>query len=252
MNISVSRIGLPAGSNIGVVVYWSAAGARPRLRKGMRVGSTSLAVDASSGDVVCWGILSGRGWQRKALWGQVLDDGTVRKFDGLATARRFWLMSGNQRVRTSGVSQQPRVVDLPAEVIEHVQKLTEANQTLAEAVVRLRTALVKEGHSSDCPLVLGDDACACPASTGAGIMAPEQIAERYGRMREQYSRALVREQQVRTVLQVRADEDTVEFCKGLIASVKDMYEAARTLTEMQQVKEAQAQTLTEEEPSDGS
>lgn len=233
---------------IGVVTAWP-VGKQPEMRWGNWVGSQGsagvLEIEAQRHDIVRWGQKDKRGPRHETRWGVVLDDGSVREMKNSAEARELWRqVRGPRGGRKRGVeldsAMAPKVVELPAKVIEHVQRLTEANQTMMQEVFRLRAALVDEGHAGDCALVMGTGPCACPASTGAGIITPEELATRYGRMREQYTRALAREQHVRNILRVPEGEDTVEFCQGLIASVVEMYAAASEAAEIGQVRQAQA------------
>jgi hypothetical protein len=230
------------------VLTWH-TGRKPLLENVQPASDGSYQLERST--VVCWRVRAANGRSpARALWGRVEDFGQLQTFLNEGAARRAFR---SPPLRHGGSAQQvtmpplprpaeggPRVIEIPSEVIEHVQGLTEANENLAQALFAARTALVAEGHAHECEMVLGTGKCSCPASQGPGLMGPEEMAIRFGRMRTQYERALSREQAIRHIMRIPDDEDTVAFCRGLIESVLQMYQVAHDAVEQGDVQAAQS------------
>lgn len=188
---------------------------------------SSYWVDVGPGTVLCWNMeavtLRVVGWR----WGAVAMDGTFSVVKSQTEARRLFRRFGEISPAPQP-SQAPsgarQVVEIPTEVMEHVQKLTEANAGMVSEIVRVRSALVGEGHAHDCNLVTGTDegVCNCPAASGAGLMSPEQMAGRYGRLLVRVEQAATLEQQLRDLFSVPEGTPLLQFCVALVRDIRNM------------------------------
>lgn len=227
---------------IGIVTAWP-VGKQPTMRWGVYIGQGGAAgvleIDAERHDIVRWGQKDKRNPHNESRWGVVQADGQVRELKTASEARKLWReLRGPRGGRRKGVAlddisaaspQQTgqQVVEIPNEVMAHVQQLTEANAGMMSEIIRVRTALVNEGHAHGCNLVTGTDeaVCNCPASTGAGLVSPEQMAGRYGRLMVRVEQAAVLEQQLRDLFSVPEGAPLLQFCVALVRDIRNMNQA---------------------------
>lgn len=225
---------------IGVVTSWP-VGKNPEMRWGVFVGQAGsagvLEIQAERHDIVRWGQKDKRSRNSESRWGVVLDSGEIRELKNAAEARSLWRqVRGPRGGRKKGVELAGApVVEIPQLVMDHVQQLTEANGEMMQEIIRVRTALVHEGHEHMCNLVTGNEhgRCSCAASRGAGIITPEQMAERYPKLLLRIEQAAATEQQLRNLFSVPEGVELVPYCRLLVADIQRMNTALREALESQ-------------------